>query len=485
MAILLERPSSRRGKFHYTHVLQSFTKPIDSQCAIAHRDRPQTPFCQATAVVGMPQEIVDYIIDLLAHDIATLKSAAVVCQSWLPRCQMHLLRRISLPHHDSSISLNKQLSSLHVAKLVQEVTISLSGNWIHDHNYYRGLKMPEIPREFSNLTRLRLVVRMPMSPTPIFCLHSASLGLPRNPAVRRLAKTFPLFEEVEILLVLQAPSESTITMSIPAHTLDQYSESVNRRGNQRIPGESPVAPLPQVKGMELLHSGMLREMKFWLLSSEPSVNYSTIHTCAVSLRGWHAVESMLALKELIAIVKNSLVNLSLDFEGVNGREEQFQDISSKFCSIDFNALPRLKTLTLAGITPFLTIPHELREASKMWNASQPLEELNISISPLCMPSYYTQDPGRMKYRPGHWRGIDEIFTCEEKYPRMKRIHIDVSYDGYARATKTEAEVAHGMLKARFPGSTKRGIFSCSVRQKQYLESCKCRNARSLAGLHVL
>jgi len=47
----------------------------------------------------LPQEIIDYILDLLREERRTLKRCYLVSRSWAPRARTHLFRRINFYSH--------------------------------------------------------------------------------------------------------------------------------------------------------------------------------------------------------------------------------------------------------------------------------------------------------------------------------------------------------------------------------------------------
>ncbi|KAF9789267.1 hypothetical protein BJ322DRAFT_529404 [Thelephora terrestris] len=44
----------------------------------------------------LPQEIYDYIVDVLRDEPKTLKNCGLVCKSWVPSVQKHIFGRVAL-----------------------------------------------------------------------------------------------------------------------------------------------------------------------------------------------------------------------------------------------------------------------------------------------------------------------------------------------------------------------------------------------------
>ncbi|KAK0448061.1 hypothetical protein EV421DRAFT_110620 [Armillaria borealis] len=71
----------------------------------------------------LPQELIDYIIDILTSEIPTLRSCSLVCRSFLPRTREHLFREVNIgPSHLRQSFHDICLSSPDISRLIKSLT---------------------------------------------------------------------------------------------------------------------------------------------------------------------------------------------------------------------------------------------------------------------------------------------------------------------------------------------------------------------------
>ncbi|KAF5346298.1 hypothetical protein D9758_011487 [Tetrapyrgos nigripes] len=120
------------------------------------------------ALVMVPQELVDYIIDHLYHDTQTLRNCSLVCRAWLPSSRLHLFNkvRLNIPRstsHRPSLRLYHLLTSspevIHHIHDLQLCSGSPAYNVVveEDEEYHPSwvFSEPSLPPLLNLLTHLR------------------------------------------------------------------------------------------------------------------------------------------------------------------------------------------------------------------------------------------------------------------------------------------------------------------------------------------
>ncbi|KAG6909684.1 hypothetical protein DXG01_016091 [Tephrocybe rancida] len=369
----------------------------------------------------LPQELVDYIIDHLYDDLATLSSCSVVCHAWRPTSLFHMFSKITLKVTATitPFELCRRLyhvlsSSQSICSYVKELEVlegSQLGTQVAPHVVLTGSQsmiwvtnertLPHIFRKLTQLKRLDFgaqsaTIQWSRMQPPTHSAIRQMFSLPSLTFVRLASWNFASFWDLSALLScctnLQALTLSSITFGQQPGFPDD------------LPGTPPVLSDLQeeaVLGSEprqcRLHSltvEHLSSLQFgnWLLGPESAVDLSSLRELRVAL-----FNDIDFVKRLVARAGGSLEHF------------HFKMGESDPHAFDLSANFNLRSIKLTLEHPALALPWVMALLGSISTTN--------SLESVCL-EFYTP----LKEMIDGWDELDALFLREE-FNGMKQVEI--------------------------------------------------------------